>query len=120
MDKIFVNGMEFYGYHGVFAEETKLGQRFRADLTIELDLQEAGRTDDLKHTVNYASLYKICKNIAEGKPYQLVETVAEKIAEQVLSEFQQVSYCTVKLYKPDPPIPGHYQFVAVEIRRGRS
>lgn len=120
MDKIFVNGMEFYGYHGVFAEETKLGQRFRADLTIELDLQEAGRTDDLKHTVNYASLYKICKNIAEGKPYKLVESVAEKIAEQVLSEFQQVIYCTVKLYKPDPPIPGHYQFVAVEIRRGRS
>jgi dihydroneopterin aldolase len=120
MDKIFVNGMEFYGYHGVFAEETKLGQRFRADLTIELDLQEAGRTDDLKHTVNYASLYKICKNIAEGKPYKLVESVAEKITEQVLSEFQQVSHCTVKLYKPDPPIPGHYQFVAVEIRRGRT
>ncbi|MGM0924626.1 MAG: dihydroneopterin aldolase [Bacillota bacterium] len=119
MDKIVVSGMEFYGYHGVFSEETKLGQRFRADLTVELDLREAGRTDDLQHTVNYASLYHICKIIAEGKPYKLVESVAEKIAEQVLKEFQQVINCTVKLYKPDPPIPGHYQHVSVEIKRGR-
>ncbi|KEZ49660.1 dihydroneopterin aldolase [Metabacillus indicus] len=120
MDKIFVNGMEFYGYHGVFPEETKLGQRFRADMTIELDLKQAGQTDDLQHTVNYASLYKICRGVAEGKPFKLVEAVAEKIAAEVLEEFQQVSFCTVKLYKPDPPIPGHYDYVAVEIRRGRS
>jgi 7,8-dihydroneopterin aldolase/epimerase/oxygenase len=120
MDKIVVSGMEFYGFHGVFPEETKLGQRFRADLTVELDLREAGRTDDLQHTVNYASLYHICKAIAEGKPYKLVEAVAEKIAEQVLKEFQQVNNCTVKLYKPDPPIPGHYQHVSVEIKRGRT
>lgn len=120
MDKIFVSGMEFYGYHGVFSEETKLGQRFRADLTVEIDLREAGRTDDLQHTVNYASLYNICKDIAEGKPYKLVESVAEKIAEKVLKEFQQVNHCTVKLYKPDPPIAGHYQHVAVEIGRGRA
>jgi dihydroneopterin aldolase len=119
IDKIYVNGMEFYGYHGVFKEENKLGQRFRVDLMIELNLKSAGETDDLEHTVNYAELYNYCKKIVEGKPYKLVEAVAEKIAKEIIANFDIVHYCTVKMIKPDPPIPGHYKEVAVEIRRGR-
>ena len=57
MDKVYVEGMEFYGYHGVFEEENKLGQRFKVDLTAELDLSKAGKTDDLSYTINYAELY---------------------------------------------------------------
>lgn len=119
IDKIYVNGMEFYGYHGVLAEETKLGQRFRVDLTVELDLSKAGETDDLTHTVNYAMLYNRCKEIVEGQPYKLIEAVAENIAKEILSTFKAVQTCTVKLIKPDPPIRGHYKDVAVEITRGR-
>ncbi|PAD66712.1 dihydroneopterin aldolase [Bacillus sp. 7586-K] len=119
MDKIYVNGMEFYGYHGVLAEETKLGQRFRVDLTVELDLSKAGETDDLTHTVNYAMLYNRCKGIVEGQPFKLIEAVAENIAKEILSTFKAVQTCTVKLIKPDPPIRGHYKDVAVEITRGR-
>lgn len=119
IDKIYVNGMEFYGYHGVFQEENKLGQRFRVDLTVELNLKHAGETDDLEHTVNYAELYNCCKKIVEGEPYKLVEAVAEKIAKEILTNFDVVKYCTVKMIKPDPPIPGHYKEVAVEIKRGR-
>ena len=119
IDKIYVNGMEFYGYHGVFKEENKLGQRFRVDLMIELNLKNAGETDDLEHTVNYAELYNCCKKIVEGKPYKLVEAVAEQIAKEIIANFDIVQYCTVKMIKPDPPIPGHYKEVAVEIRRGR-
>jgi len=119
IDKIYVNGMEFYGYHGVLAEETKLGQRFRVDLTVELDLSKAGETDELTHTVNYAMLYNSCKGIVEGKPFKLIEAVAENIAKEILSTFKAVQTCTVKLIKPDPPIRGHYKDVAVEITRGR-
>ncbi|RLQ91664.1 dihydroneopterin aldolase [Falsibacillus albus] len=119
MDKIYVHQMEFYGYHGVFQEETKLGQRFRVDLTVELDLKKAGKTDDLAESVNYADLYHVCKEIVEGKPYKLVEAVAEKICEAILDQFSKINQVTVKLIKPDPPIPGHYQSVAVEIQRGR-
>ena len=119
IDKIYVNGMEFYGYHGVFKEENKLGQRFRVDLMVELNLKQAGETDDLEHTVNYAELYNYCKKIVEGKPYKLVEAVAEQIAKEIITNFDSVQYCTVKMIKPDPPIPGHYKEVAVEIRRGR-
>ncbi|MFB3171231.1 dihydroneopterin aldolase [Neobacillus sp. 179-C4.2 HS] len=119
MDKIFVNQMEFYGYHGVFPEETKLGQRFVVDLMVLVDLKKAGQTDELEYSVNYGELFQVCKEIVEGKPYKLVEAVAEKIAETVLGQFTLVSEVTIKVIKPDPPIPGHYQSVAVEITRGR-
>ena len=111
--------MEFYGYHGVFKEENKLGQRFRVDLMVELNLKQAGETDDLEHTVNYGELYNCCKKIVEGEPYKLVEAVAEQIAKEIITNFDSIQYCTVKMIKPDPPIPGHYKEVAVEIRRGR-
>jgi 7,8-dihydroneopterin aldolase/epimerase/oxygenase len=119
MDKIFVNQMEFYGYHGVFPEETKLGQRFVVDLIVFVDLKKAGETDELEHSVNYGELFRVCKEIVEGKPFKLVEAVAEKIAETVLSQFIIVSEVTIKVIKPDPPIPGHYRSVAVEITRRR-
>jgi dihydroneopterin aldolase len=111
--------MEFYGYHGVFPEENRLGQRFAVDLTVSLDLKKAGETDDLDYSVNYGELYQVCKEIVEGKPYKLVESVAEKIACSLLQQFPLIEEVKVKVIKPDPPIPGHYRSVAVEITRGR-
>ncbi|WP_413304751.1 dihydroneopterin aldolase [Bacillus sp. 1P10SD] len=119
MDKIYVNRMEFYGYHGVFPEENRLGQRFAVDLSVTVDLKKAGETDELEHSVNYGELYQVCKEIVEGKPYKLVEAVAERIAGSVLKQFPLVLDVTVKVIKPDPPIPGHYRSVAVEITRRR-
>lgn len=119
MDKIIVNHMEFYGYHGVLPEENKLGQRFITDLTVMLDLQKAGITDQLEHSVNYADLYSICRDIVEGKPVQLIETLAERMAGTILQKYPQISEVTVRVIKPDPPIPGHYHSVAIEITRRR-
>ncbi|MBU8908457.1 dihydroneopterin aldolase [Desertibacillus haloalkaliphilus] len=120
MDKIFLNSMEFFGYHGVFPEENKLGQRFYVDLVLHLDLKGAGTTDSLEQTVNYAEAYEVINQIVEGQPYKLVETVAEKIAGQLLAQFPLIDSCTVKVIKPDPPIKGHYESVAVEITRART
>ncbi|HZG71740.1 MAG TPA: dihydroneopterin aldolase [Chondromyces sp.] len=119
VDRIYVNGMEFYGYHGVFPEENKLGQRFRVDVTLELSLRQAGQTDELKYSVNYADIYQVCKEVTEGRKYKLVESIAEEIASILLERFSIAQSCTIKVVKPDPPIPGHYQSVAVEITRGR-
>ena len=119
MDRIFVNKMEFYGYHGVFPEETKLGQRFKVDLIVETNLAKAGKSDNLEDSINYGELYEVCKSVVEGKPYKLVETVAERIASELLTNFPTIMLCTVKVYKPDPPIAGHYESVAIEIVRGR-
>ena len=120
MDKIILENMEFYGYHGVYPEENKLGQRYRVDLTVYLDLRSAGETDDLNKSVNYAEIYTLCKDVVEGKPFKLIEAVAEKIAVDVFANHEKIQACTVKVIKPDPPIPGHYQSVAVEIARERE
>ncbi|WP_342527512.1 dihydroneopterin aldolase [Chryseomicrobium sp. FSL W7-1435] len=119
MDKIYLNDMQFYGYHGVLPEETVLGQLFRITVEMAVDLKRAGETDDLSATVNYAEVYALCKEIAEGKPYQLIESVAEKIADGILTNYpEQVEGCKVMIVKPTPPIAGHYASVAVEITRG--
>lgn len=119
MDKISVNQMSFFGYHGVFPEETKLGQRFIVDLDVFCNLQKAGISDDLSYSINYAELYILSREIVEGKPYKLIEAVAEKIASDVLERFPRVNEVKVKVIKPDPPIAGHYQSVSVEITRRR-
>ncbi|MDN7247551.1 dihydroneopterin aldolase [Planococcus shenhongbingii] len=118
MDFIHVNDMEFYGYHGVFPEETKLGQRFRMTVSLAVDLKIAGETDDLKHTVHYGEVYEACKAIVEGEPKKLVEAVAEEVTARLLTQFPLVKGVRVQLIKPDPPIPGHYKSVAIELTRG--
>lgn len=120
MDYIHVRDMQFFGYHGVLREETVLGQRFRASVSLAVEIQKAGETDNLEHTVSYVGVYDICKEVIEGKPYQLIEAVAETVASRILSQYEgQVMGCRVEIIKPDPPIPGHYKEVAVEIVRGK-
>lgn len=119
MDRIFLNRMAFYGYHGVFSEENKLGQRFLVDLVLEADLTPASRSDDVEKTVDYGEAYQLVKRIVEGEPKKLVETITEQIADEVLQSFPVVERCTVKVIKPDPPIPGHYDSVAIEMTRDR-
>ncbi len=120
MDYIHLNEMEFYGYHGALPEETKLGQRFRVSVSLATDLAEAGKTDNLDKTVNYAEVYSVCRAIVEGEPVKLIEAVAEKIAANVMEEFAaKATGVRVVLIKPDPPIPGHYASVSVDITRGR-
>ena len=119
MDYIHVRDMQFFGYHGVLREETVLGQRFRASVSLAVDMKKAGETDNLEHTVSYVGVYDICKEVIEGKPYKLIEAVAETVASRILSQYEgQVMGCRVEIIKPDPPIPGHYKEVAVEIMRG--
>ena len=119
MDYIHLNEIEFYGYHGALPEETRLGQRFRVTVSLATDLSAAGKTDELDKTVNYAEVYSVCQSVVEGKPVKLIETVAETIAEEIAKNFaDKVFGVRVVLVKPDPPIPGHYSSVSVEITRG--
>lgn len=120
MDYIHLNEMSFYGFHGALAEENKLGQRFRVTVSLATDLQEAGETDNLEKTVNYAEVYELCRDIVEGEAVKLIETVAESIATRILSQYsEKVTGVRVVLVKPDPPIQGHYASVSVDITRGR-
>ncbi|EAD7781133.1 dihydroneopterin aldolase [Listeria monocytogenes] len=120
MDKIYLNELVFYGYHGVLVEETKLGQTFRVSLILGLSTKKAGISDSVDDTVSYAEVYETVKEIVEGTPFKLIEALAEKIAMEVLTGYPLLEEVTVKLIKPNPPIPGHYDSVAVEIERKRS
>lgn len=78
MDKIYLNELVFYGYHGVLKEETKLGQTFRVSLILDF-LPKAGISDSVEDTVSYADVYETVKEIVEGKPFKLIEALAEKL-----------------------------------------
>ena len=77
----------------------------------------AALADNLEETVSYAEIYSLCKEIVEEQTYKLIEAVAENIASSILEQFVRIERVTVKVIKPDPPIPGHYHSVAVEIIR---
>ena len=68
MDYIHLREMQFFGYHGVLPEENVLGQRFRANVSLAVDMRSAGETDELDNTVSYVGVYDICKEVMEGKP----------------------------------------------------
>lgn len=112
--------MQFYGYHGLFPEENKLGQRFQVDLEMYSNLKKAGQTDNMDDSIDYGEVYKCVQQIVEGEKKKLVESVAERIAADLLKTFPLLEACDVKVIKPDPPIPGHYESVAVQIYRERN
>lgn len=100
-DKILLEGMTFYGRHGTLAAERELGQRFVVDVVLYCDLEAAGRSDDLEQTVDYSEVHRIAREIVEGEPVNLTETVAERIASTVLREQARVDAVRVKVAKPD-------------------
>ena len=120
MDKMVLSKMEYYGYHGVFEEERRLGQRFYIDLELQLDLQEAGQHDDLSKTVNYAEVHERVKHIVEKKSFKLIEALAEHIASDLLDTYTVIHVLIVKVTKPHPPFDIHFEGVTVELLRTRK
>ena len=120
MDKIHLNNMAFYGYHGLLQEETTLGQKFFVDIELFLDLKEAGQNDDLTKSVSYADVYNTVKNIAEGEPFKLLEAFSEALSNTILEKYPLVDGLNIKIRKPEAPVPGIYDFFGVEITRYRN
>jgi dihydroneopterin aldolase len=100
MDRIVLEGMQFFGYHGTRPEERTLGQRFEVDVSVGLDLQPAGVADDLQYGVDYARFHAIAQAVVEGPPLQLTEAVAERIAQQILAAEASIAWVQVKVTKP--------------------
>ena len=119
-DRILLEGMQFYGFHGVNPEERVLGQRYVVDLAVDLDLAKAGRTDRLEDTVSYSHIYRTVRAVMEGDPRNLLESAAQAIADRVLAEFP-VDGITVTVKKPNPPVRGSsIELAAVQIYRKRD
>lgn len=120
MDNMTIKGMRFYGYHGVFPEENKLGQQYYVDIELKMDLERAARTDDLSCTVNYAEIHALAKTLVEGPPFKLIEALTGHIASRVLEVYTMVNEVTVRVTKPHPPFDIHFDGVTVELCRKRD
>lgn len=119
-DRIILEGMQFYGFHGVNAEERSLGQSYVVDLTVEMDLGVPGRSDRLEDTVSYTHLFRAVQKVLEGESKNLLEATAEAVARRILEEFP-VDAVQVRVKKPRPPIKGSFvDNAVVEIYRVRD
>ena len=120
MDRLNIKGIRCYGRHGVATEENRLGQHFEVSLILGVDCAEAGLTDDIAKAVNYAHVIEEVVRIVEGKPRRLIESVAQSIAQALLSKFPLIKEVTVSVLKPNPPVPYNFNGVCVEITRKRQ
>jgi dihydroneopterin aldolase len=119
-DRIILEGMQFYGFHGVNAEEKSLGQPYVVDLAVEMDLSVPGKSDRLEDTVSYTHLYRSVQRVIEGESRNLLEAAAETVATRILDEFP-VKAVQVRVKKPRPPIKGSLvENAVVEIYRVRQ
>jgi dihydroneopterin aldolase len=99
-DRILLTDMIFHGHHGTLPAENELGQPFVVSIELHLDLGPAGSSDDLTMTVDYSEVHRLARDIVEGPPVQLTETLAERIAAGVLSDHPAVEAVKVKVAKP--------------------
>lgn len=119
-DRIILQGMRFDARHGVTEEERAQSQPFRVDLEAELDLRRPGTSDRLEDTVNYSQLFQTVREVMEGPPHSLLESLAEEITRRVLSGFP-VQAVRVRVTKLRPPIHcAALEGAAVEVYRRRS
>jgi dihydroneopterin aldolase len=118
-DQVFVTGLALHAYHGVMQHEAKVGQTFKLDLTLDLDLTEASRTDKLVHTVGYDQVLEVASRAFCARRYRLVEAAAGAVAEAVLDRFSQVAAVRVTIHKPHAPIAATFDDVGVAIERVR-
>ena len=77
MDKIKIENLEIYAYHGVFPEEKEKGQRFFINATLYTDLRKAGKTDDLTASTHYGEVALLLYEKMTEKSYDLIERAAE-------------------------------------------
>ncbi|CDP10574.1 unnamed protein product [Coffea canephora] len=119
-DKLVLRGLKFHGYHGVKQEERKLGQKFLIDVDAWTDLRAAGTSDHLSDTISYTAIYAIVKEVVEGPPKNLLESVAQLIASTTLSKYPQISAVRVQVGKPHVAVHGPVDYLGVEIIRYRS
>ena len=119
-DRIILKGMRFYGYHGVNSEEKALGQSYVVDLEADVDLTVPGATDRLEDTISYTLIYRTVKSVVEGDSQNLLESVAQTIADRLLADLP-LDGVRVRVKKPNPPVKGSViEYAAVEIYRQRK
>jgi dihydroneopterin aldolase len=116
MDRMLLEDMVFYGYHGDLAPERELGARFRVDVALGADLSAAGRSDHLDDTLDYVRAYQAVRDVVEGgERHRLLESLAEAVAQAVLA-LPRVVEAQVRVRK-QPPLGAAAWTFGVEVTR---
>ena len=118
-DVIRLVGLSFYGYHGVSAAEKETGRAFEIDCELQVDLAQAGHSDQLADTVDYTKVYALIKDVVEGKAYSLLEGLANELAGLLLDRFP-IYRVTLQVRKLHPPIAGQIKHIEVEVTRDQG
>lgn len=119
MDRVALRGLRARGHHGVLERERQEGQIFVVDLDLGLDTRSAAAGDDLAQTVDYGTVAKEAAAAVQGEPVDLIETLAQRIADQCLKH-DVVREVEVTVHKPDAPITVPFDDVTITIKRSRS
>ena len=118
-DKIILNGLEFHGHCGCTEEERKIGQPLRIDVEIGVDLLQSGKSDDLNDTIDYVKVIEIVRGLVEND-YNLIEALAQEIADNILSARVIIESVKVTVHKPVALSIAKCNDVAVSIVRERD
>lgn len=119
MDSIIIKGIRFHGHHGVPEAERQVGGHYEIDATLRCPLVNAGRTDALKDTIDYASVVDLIVDIGTRQSFQLIEALAETIASEILNRFP-IDTVQLTVKKLHPPIVQPITYFAVEICRPKE
>lgn len=118
MDIIRIDNLEVYAYHGVYDEEKEKGQYFYVNAELYTNTRKAGMNDDLDASTNYGTVCDFIHDFMTKHTYDLIETVAEQLAQALLLEFKLVKSILLEIRKPHAPIEKEFESVSVEIERG--
>ncbi len=116
-DEIRIEELEIYAHHGVFEEEKEKGQYFYVNAVLYSNLQDAGIKDDLTLSTHYGEVSLFIKEWITQHTYDLIETVAERTAKEILQRFPLIEAVSLEIRKPNAPIPMKFQSVSVKIYR---
>ena len=114
MNKILVEGIKIYAYHGCLEEEGKIGANYVIDVTMETNFSEAAKTDNLKKTIDYVAVYDIVKAQMAIRS-KLIEQVGQRIVDELKKQFATLKKVEVKVTKLNPPMNGNVEKVSIII-----
>jgi len=117
--RICLQDMVFYGFHGVYPEERKLGQRFIVTVNIYTDLSKDSSIRHLEDTLDYTKVYAIVRQIMEEQEFHLLECCANTILDSLFTQFETIIKAVVSIRKPSVPIQGNLAYAEVEMERCR-
>ncbi len=118
MDEIRIDELQVKAFHGVYEDEKETGQYFYVNAVLHTNTREAGLKDDLNLSTDYAKICSLIRSVMLRESYDLIETVAEHIAEEILLGFPLIRAVDIEVRKPEAPVPVEFKSISVRISRG--